>query len=107
MIDRTTIFTYPDVTEEEKEAMQELAKQLDAMADRALASDRQVGGDHYKSKSIQPWTAMESWMTHAEVCGFLRGNALKYLARDKGQNVEDLRKAKHYIEKLLETMAED
>ncbi len=67
------------------------------------ANDRQVGGTHYKDKAIQPWDAMEQWMTPEEFRGFLRGNAIKYLARtnDKGGTV-DLRKAQHYLEKLLE-----
>lgn len=38
-----------------------------------------------------------------QVEGFLRGNALKYLQRyDKKNGVDDLRKAKHYIEMLIE-----
>lgn len=38
-----------------------------------------------------------------QVEGFLRGNALKYLQRyDKKNGMEDLRKAKHYVEMLIE-----
>lgn len=39
-----------------------------------------------------------------QVEGFLRGNALKYLQRypAKGTPVEDLKKARHYIEMLIE-----
>jgi len=68
------------------------------------ANDRQIGGDHYRRKKIQPWDAMAEWMSPEQFRGFLRGNAIKYLARadDKG-GVEDLRKAQHYLEKLLET----
>ena len=57
---------------------------------------------HY-NKAIQPWDAMKAWMTQEQYKGFLRGNAIKYLARcdDKG-GVEDLRKAMHYLEKLIE-----
>jgi hypothetical protein len=67
------------------------------------ANDTQIGGDHYTSKAIQPWEAMEAWMSKEAFEGFLTGNSLKYLARwkDKG-GVDDLRKAKHYIEKLIE-----
>jgi hypothetical protein len=63
----------------------------------------QVGGDHYTNKAIQPWAAMESWMTPEAFQGFLQGNAIKYLARwqDKG-GVDDLRKARHYLDKLIE-----
>jgi hypothetical protein len=77
------------------------------MVDSVCASDKQVGGTHYRTKSIQPWDAMESWMSREEFVGFLRGNALKYLARcnDKG-GVEDVKKAQHYIEKLLEVLGD-
>ena len=39
----------------------------------------QVGGDHYTKLDVQPWEAMQAWMTQAEFAGFLRGNAIKYL----------------------------
>jgi hypothetical protein len=67
------------------------------------ADDMQVGGEHYRNKDIQPWTAMEAWMTKEQFKGFLWGNVIKYIARwqDKG-GVEDLRKARHYMDKLIE-----
>lgn len=62
------------------------------------ANDTQHGGDHYKSKPIQPWDFIA-----ANKIGFFEGNAIKYLCRwhSKG-GVEDLRKAVHYIQKLIE-----
>lgn len=61
------------------------------------ANDRQHGGTHYQ-KAIQPWDFVA-----ANGIGFFEGNAIKYLARwrDKG-GIEDLKKALHYIEKLIE-----
>lgn len=66
-------------------------------------AQRQVGGTHYTSKAVQPWDAMEAWMTPEQFSGYLRGNAIKYLARcdDKG-GIEDLQKAQHYLGKLIE-----
>lgn len=63
----------------------------------------QVGGTHYTSKTVQPWAAMQAWMTHEEFAGFLRGNVIKYVARcnEKG-GIEDLKKARHYLDKLIE-----
>lgn len=63
----------------------------------------QVGGDHYKKLAVQPWTAMEAWMTPSQFRGFLKGNVIKYLARDKNEK-EDLQKALHYLTKLLELL---
>ena len=72
-------------------------------APRSILLVKQVGGDHYKIKAIQPWTAMEAWMSAEAFAGFLQGNVIKYLARykDKG-GVQDLEKARHYLDKLIE-----
>ena len=62
------------------------------------ALDVQIGGVHYAAKAIQPVQYI-----HANDIGFFEGNVIKYVTRwkDKG-GLEDLRKAKHYIELLLE-----
>lgn len=67
-------------------------------ASRAL--DVQEGGDHYKTKGIQP---VEYIM--ANDIGFCEGSAIKYLTRwkDKG-GVQDLKKARHFIDILIESM---
>jgi hypothetical protein len=69
-----------------------------------MVNDEQIGGDHYRSKSVQPWEAMEAWMSHEQWVGFLRGNAIKYLARagSKGDALEDYKKGQHYLVKLIE-----
>ena len=62
------------------------------------ANDTQIGGKHYKADGIEPWDYVA-----ANNLGFFEGNIVKYVSRwkDKG-GVDDLRKAKHYIEKLIE-----
>lgn len=68
------------------------------LVDTNRAKDKQVGGNHYKSKAIQPWEVIER-----NGMGFFDGNALKYLMRHKDKGgVEDLKKCIHYIEKLIE-----
>lgn len=48
---------------------------------------------------------MQSWMTPEQFEGFLRGNAIKYLARYPDKNgIEDVKKARHYLDKLIEHM---
>lgn len=63
-----------------------------------MSNQKQIGGNHYTAKAIQPWEVIER-----NNMGFFDGNALKYIMRfkDKG-GVEDLRKAAHYIEKLIQ-----
>ena len=52
---------------------------------------------------IQPWDVMQSLMSHEAFAGYLRGCALKYLARYQLKDgVEDLRKCRHYLDKLIE-----
>ena len=65
-------------------------------------AEYQVGGDHYRTKDVQPWTAMESWLSNEQFEGFLRGNVIKYIARypDK-DGLKDVYKAKHYLERLI------
>lgn len=62
------------------------------------ANDRQEGGNHYRNKAIQPWDYIAG-----NGIGYLEGCAIKYLSRwrEKG-GVADLRKARHYIDKLIE-----
>ncbi len=65
---------------------------------------RQVAGTHYREMDVQPWDAMKAWMSGEAFAGFLRGNVIKYMARagKKGDEMEDLRKAQHYLEALIE-----
>lgn len=59
---------------------------------------KQVGGDHYESQTIQPWDIII-----ANNLDFFEGNALKYLLRHGYKNgKEDLEKAIHYIQKIIE-----
>ena len=62
------------------------------------ANNTQVAGSHYKGKPVQPWDFIA-----ANNIGYFEGNVIKYVSRwrEKG-GVEDLRKAKHYLEKLIE-----
>ena|SRR5690554_6527299 len=67
------------------------------------ARDRQVGGDHYQNMGLQPWDAMQAWMAEEQFEGFLRDNVVKYIARyDSKGGLEDLRKAQHYLDALIE-----
>ena len=68
------------------------------MTDTSKASQKQVGGGHYVEKSIQPWDYIV-----ANNLGYLEGNVVKYVTRYKSKNgKQDLEKALHYLQKLLE-----
>jgi hypothetical protein len=60
---------------------------------------------HYRSE-VEPWDAMEAWMPPHQFVGYLRGNAIKYLARmdRKGDPHGDAVKALAYARKLVEAL---
>ena len=58
----------------------------------------QHGGTHYKNFQYETWNVIADWGL-----GYFDGNAVKYLSRWRHKGgVEDLRKARHYIDKLIE-----
>jgi hypothetical protein len=59
---------------------------------------KQVGGSHYRSMKIQP-----SQFINENNLLFAEGNAIKYICRHRLKNKkEDLLKAIHYIEMIIE-----
>lgn len=62
------------------------------------ANEYMIGGSHYKEHKYEPWDVIQDWGL-----GYFDGNALKYLARWRSKGgIQDLRKARHYIDKLIE-----
>jgi hypothetical protein len=59
--------------------------------------------DHYNKGAIEAIEAIKASMPANEFNGYLKGNALKYLWRYdyKGKPIEDLRKCRWYIERLI------
>ena len=65
--------------------------------------DNQVGGNHYSNFKIQP-----SQFINANNLPFAEGNAIKYICRHKYKGKkEDLKKAIHYVEMIIERDYED
>ena len=76
-----------------------LVDEVDYQYDEGSVLKEQVGGDHYSKLAIQPVTYI-----NANRLSYLQGNVIKYTTRykDKGTPIQDLEKAKHYIEMLIE-----
>lgn len=65
--------------------------------DTASANERQVGGNHYAGK-MQHWDYVVS-----NSLGYFEGQITKYVTRWRKKNgLEDLHKAKHFLDKLIE-----
>ena len=62
---------------------------------------KQVGGDHYAKRAIQPWDIWEEYGLDP-----WRANAIKYLLRagtkDGVPALQDLKKARHTLDRLIE-----
>ena len=68
------------------------------MSETNSALATQEGGGHYKNMKIQPVEYI-----HANGLGFIEGAVVKYISRWKVKNgIEDLRKARHFIDLLIE-----
>lgn len=57
----------------------------------------QIGGSHYQGFKIQPVEFIR-----ANKLSFCEGNVVKYTVRRKGSRLEDLKKARHYVDMLIE-----
>ena len=84
-------------------------KNGNATCDPTSPDNRQVGGDHYKRMKVQPWAALDDWLTSDQKVGYYLGSAVAYLARFNSEGVgkggvQDVKKAKHYLEKLIDTL---
>lgn len=67
------------------------------------ANDRQVGGRHYMTQTIQPWDYIV-----ANGLPFLEGSIIKYVTRHRNKNgIDDLLKAQHFLEKLIESLQKE
>jgi hypothetical protein len=73
-------------------------EKLDMKPSRTLLKHSQVGGTHYDNMAISPLEYIE-----ANELDFAQGNVIKYVSRYKEKNgLEDLLKAEHYIQVLIE-----
>lgn len=78
------------------------------MKEQPKANDLQFGGDHYKNMAVEPWDVVDTWPLEQQI-GYYRGSALKYLMRcgNKDDREQELRKAAHYVQKLLERLEQN
>lgn len=68
------------------------------MSNGTSALNTQEGGHHYKDLVIQPVEFI-----HANQIPYMEGNIIKYVTRWRNKNgINDLRKARHYIDLLIE-----
>ena len=93
-------YTYADALDAAHYQMTQLQKEH-------RASARQYGGTHYKEMGVQPWDVVDTWPLEQRI-GAYRHGALKYVMRmgTKDENVQEIKKAVHYLQKLIEVLEE-
>jgi len=83
------------------EAIKAFEEHIETFRKRLVESSalqKQEGGNHYKDFAIQPIEFI-----YKNNLAFCEGNIIKYVCRHRKKNgIEDLRKAKHYLEILAE-----
>lgn len=68
------------------------------MSESESALTRQEGGNHYKGMVIQPVEFI-----HRNGIGFVEGCVIKYVSRWRSKGgLEDLKKARHFLDLLIE-----
>ncbi|WP_219852865.1 DUF3310 domain-containing protein [Streptomyces solincola] len=75
------------------------ADSFTALENGASPSDPSTAPKHYQGKAMQPWQIWEAYDLDP-----WSANVIKYVLRAgrKGPKVEDLRKARHYLDYLIE-----
>ena len=64
------------------------------MFEELFPQDKQIGGNHYKNFTIQPYEFISK-----NNLSFFQGNVVKYVCRYLDKNgIEDLQKIKHYCD---------
>lgn len=82
-------------------------RRASAHSDRKLPENDAVNHPaHYCAAGVYCLEVLKAVMTPAQYEGFLRGNVMKYLWRyNKKNGVEDLRKARVYLDELIDFAA--
>lgn len=91
----------------ESSVMEVTLEELEEWNSRMKARDMQIGGDHYKNMGVEPWDVVDTWPVEQRI-GAYRHGALKYVMRmgTKDENVKEIKKAIHYLQKLVEVLEE-
>ena len=63
---------------------------------------------HYNTGKIEVINIIEDQLTPDEFRGYIKGNILKYITRERHKNgLEDLKKARWYLDRLIKKMEKE
>lgn len=62
--------------------------------------------EHYKIGGIETWDYLKAKLSPTQLAGYALGNVIKYISRAEHKNkVEDLQKAKWYLDKIIDELS--
>ncbi|KFN92428.1 hypothetical protein TMUPMC115_0940 [Tetragenococcus muriaticus PMC-11-5] len=80
-------------------------KELNQEAVEMIKSDNINHPNHYTQGDIETIDYIKDKLTDEEFRGFVKGNVLKYISRERLKNGdEDLKKSDWYLNKLIEVL---
>ena len=81
---------------------------MDTHKNPAKEDPEVVRPDHYTMGGIEVLDIMKAKLSKEKFEGYLEGNVVKYMMRSayKGKRVQDLAKARYYLDRLLEEISE-
>ena len=69
------------------------------------ASEDKINPDHYKVGGIETFDILRAKLSPTQLAGFCKGNVIKYITRaDHKDKVDDLKKCRWYLDKLIEEL---
>lgn len=67
--------------------------------------ENNINPEHYKIGHIETFDYLKAKLSPTQLAGFCKGNVIKYLSRaDHKNKLEDLKKAKWYLDKLIDEL---
>lgn len=106
---KTTTKTFKEADEEFQELMETINKKISA-GNSVTTSDNIISPNHYTSdKGFEVFDVQEAFIHDLKgMAASYWCNVVKYILRFQNKNgVEDLKKAKYYLEKLIEEEGSD
>jgi hypothetical protein len=85
---------------------QDESETLDPTVLGSMCKDDVNSPSHYTSGGIEVIEYMKAKLTQEELCGYLKGNVIKYISRagKKEDTLKDYKKAQWYLNKLITEM---
>lgn len=85
----------------------ELSEEIRKLKEEVKVMDNVNHPMHYTEGKIECIEYIEDKLTPEEYRGYIKGNVLKYITREKHKNGdEDLKKAKWYLDRLVSRLGE-